>query len=566
MVSRSITASILDLQVQGAMERIRARAVDDFPYCKNDDARLSSLAFVQRCVEITLELTEEDAYDCLTEGGNDLAIDALYIGDQINEYIPVSIFQCKYYSSTTNHAFAETDVIKLIDTIGIIFDVNKKLPKINRRLEAKIEYLRSSIKGKAIPSVTIYACNNGEKWNYSAQVRIDELVNKRGTDWQYVNHDVLYDKQIPDKPVNDTLLLEGSTLFEKKDFREICLGRIPVSEIARIMADHKERLLDRNIRRFLGFKKNIVNTGIKETLIKEPQNFYYYNNGITIICNEMDYNKYQDNSHGVRLKNINIINGGQTCSTILSVETELKAQGQELSKDASVLVRIYKLSSEERDDIVSRITLATNSQNPVDLKDLRSNDKIQKMIEENLKQFGYKYLRSRSGDSFSDPNSIRPATVAQAVLVTWLRKPGARLRESEHFSTMYDEIFNEKLNAVQIIIAVLIFRIAENRRKRPLDADPNHVSYSSGYVAMLMGEYLLKELGIGVGQLDSNKYEQAKTLLNENHDKWIKLAIEEISSKLEDIYQDEQIKTFQKLAAIFRKDELVDSFYYYRET
>jgi AIPR protein len=43
------------------------------------------------------------------------------------------------------------------------------------------------------------------------------------------------------------------------------------------------RLFARNVRGFLGAKKQ-VNKGMSETIEEEPWNFWYYNNGITIVC------------------------------------------------------------------------------------------------------------------------------------------------------------------------------------------------------------------------------------------------------------------------------------------
>ncbi len=55
---------------------------------------------------------------------------------------------------------------------------------------------------------------------------------------------------------------------------------------------------------------------------------------------------------------------------------------------AHVLVRLYQLPS-ENDDLVRRITFATNSQNPVNLRDLKANDDKQQRLEIDVQQLGY---------------------------------------------------------------------------------------------------------------------------------------------------------------------------------
>ena len=53
---------------------------------------------------------------------------------------------------------------------------------------------------------------------------------------------------------------------------------------------YKETLFNWNIRRFLG-RKGEVNSGLRETLEKEPELFYYYNNGISALCDFLPISK-----------------------------------------------------------------------------------------------------------------------------------------------------------------------------------------------------------------------------------------------------------------------------------
>lgn len=96
------------------------------------------------------------------------------------------------------------------------------------------------------------------------------------------------------------------------------LEKYPVSEIARLFNRHNDLLLERNIRRYLGLHSNRVNSAIHNTLINphERNNFYFFNNGITIICTKFRHNALQGADYQVKLENMQVINGGQTCKTI----------------------------------------------------------------------------------------------------------------------------------------------------------------------------------------------------------------------------------------------------------
>ena len=73
----------------------------------------------------------------------------------------------------------------------------------------------------------------------------------------------------------------------------------------------------------------------------------------------------------------------QTCKTIYQT---LKDNPEKDFSQVYILVRLYEVNDDE--EIVQDITYATNSQNPVDLRDLKSNDKIQILLETGAKDLG----------------------------------------------------------------------------------------------------------------------------------------------------------------------------------
>jgi len=75
----------------------------------------------------------------------------------------------------------------------------------------------------------------------------------------------------------------------------------------------------------------------------------------------------------------------------------------------------------------------------------------------------------------------------------------------EHFGKLYDIIFTPDLNGAQVVIATLLFRIAENKRKRPPAGAPEFLRYGSCFLGMLMGKYLLCDLGTQLDSLDHRR-------------------------------------------------------------
>jgi hypothetical protein len=150
------------------------------------------------------------------------------------------------------------------------------------------------------------------------------------------------------------------------------------------------RLFARNVRGFLGSTE--INRGMEATLQKEPEYFWYYNNGITIVCDDAK----QESSRGrqiLRVTNPQVINGQQTTRTL--------ARRSSRRQGASVLVRVIRVPRSPHragngfEMLVSRIVSATNWQNAIRPSDLMSNDRRQIEIERQLRKLHYLYLRKR---------------------------------------------------------------------------------------------------------------------------------------------------------------------------
>jgi len=348
-------------------------------------------------------------------------------------------------------------------------------------------------------------CSNGCRWSDEAQEVIDQAgFPAEQVTWIYVNHDEIVRLMQAVKQVDDTLRLSGKAIVEDFDYRRVLVGKIAVSEIAQLFTRHGDLLLDRNIRRYLGLQGNRVNSAISDTLNNQSErpNFYFYNNGVTLLCKKFSYNALQGSDYQVQAEGLQVINGGQTCKTIQKAIADLAGDALVDIEKAFVLVRMYELP-EDCEELVRSITYATNSQSPVDLRDLRSNDAKQKALEtdiaalKNAADEAFGYLRNRN-DQTSNRRQIKSTRAAEAVLAVWRQSPHqAKAQSRDLFSkSLYEKIFTDQLNGAQTVMATLLFRFAEKKRQRTEDGNPDWLVYASYFTAMLMGKYLLDELSI----------------------------------------------------------------------
>lgn len=551
----NINASIIDQRLAGVQDKIKERATEEFGISDGD--RLRSLAFVYLCVETMLDLDVDEAFDCLTDGGGDFGVDALHITEEMDGEFGVTLFQGKYKKNLEgNSNFEQNSIEAMVNAIRHIFDPSADLGAINDRLRVKVEQARSLIRDGLIPRVRAIACNNGLKWNTDGQQSIDRAVLGDQVTWEHVNHDVLIGILQSIKPVDETLRLTGKAMVEDMNYSRVCVGRMPVAEVAALMKNHGEKLLERNIRRYLGLHGNRVNEGIRATLSSNtPENFYFFNNGITLVCDKFTYNALQQGDFQIKVKNLQIVNGGQSCMTILKTAEELEKNGQALPAQASVLIRLYELSS-DNDDVVLQITHATNSQNPVDLKDLRANDVRQQQLEQSIQNLGYSYRRKRM-DATTKATDITTGAAAEAVLAIWRKAPHqAKFLTREHFGKLYDTIFSESLNGAQVVIAALLYRIAENHRRRPHGDDPLFVRYASCFIAMQMGKRLLKALDIKLNGLDHRNFAQVRQWIEEQGEAVFVVSRQDIDTALKALYGNQEISV-QQLSATFRRGDLI---------
>jgi hypothetical protein len=550
----NINAAIIDQRLSAVCDDIRERAQEELNITQKE--RLKSLAFLYLSVKIILDLSDDESFECLTEGGGDFGVDAIHLSEEHDGEFTVSLFQGKYKRNLEGNAnFPEAGIKALINAIRHIFDPGAILENINDRLKAKVEEVRSLIRDGYIPQVRVLACNNGLKWNDAAfeEIKRAKLEFGNQVTWEHINHDNLVTILQATKRVNESLHLSGKAITEDFNFSRVLLGKIAVTEIATLIERHGERLLERNIRRYLGLQGNRVNEAIRQTLKGDDKsNFYFYNNGITFTCDKFTYNALQSGDFQVNVENLQIINGGQTCMTIFKT---LQNSNREQLQNIYVLIRLYQLPT-DNDDLVSRITFATNSQNPVDLRDLRSNDEKQRRLETDIAQLGFSYRRKRT-DSPTKSKDITSGIAALAILSVWRQQPHrAKFFQREHFGKLYDDIFSDELNGAQIILAVLIYRIAENRRRRPLPNDPQFVRYASCFIAMQMGKYLHNDLN--EKPLTHKNFEDAQKLVEQKGVEYFDKAVLDIKAALEKLYENGSQVPLQQLSATFRRGDLID--------
>ncbi|KIL80160.1 AIPR family protein [Bacillus badius] len=155
----------------------------------------------------------------------------------------------------------------------------------------------------------------------------------------------------------------------------------------------KNILFGQNLRDSLENKSKTYHS-MKQTIDHEPEKFWFYNNGITIIAegftadavplvNEENNEQSNKKIDSVTLQKFSIINGAQTTSSlgIYLKEAEIDRDEDKINnlKNVYVLTRILVINKSE---LKNNISIYNNMQNPITSRDMVSNRPEQKKLYE----------------------------------------------------------------------------------------------------------------------------------------------------------------------------------------
>lgn len=192
-------------------------------------------------------------------------------------------------------------------------------------------------------------------------------------------------------------------------------GVMSVRELAALYQQHEHALVRANIRRYRGSSR--VNAEIARTLQERPDDFVYFNNGITLLCERvtavgamaMDRTRQR-----FRLEGVSIINGAQTAGTVAQ---------QPLAHYDAMPAQVLVTCIESRgagEDFGDRVTEYRNSQNAVQMGDFIALDDRQETLRRTLKTSGVTYIYKPSA---SDPHAgervFTASEAARALACLW---------------------------------------------------------------------------------------------------------------------------------------------------
>lgn len=158
---------------------------------------------------------------------------------------------------------------------------------------------------------------------------------------------------------------------------EAYLAVMPGGMLASLYDRWGARLLEQNVRCFLQARGKI-NKGIRNTILNDPDMFFAYNNGITATAEAVEISETNGVSRITVLRNLQIVNGGQTTASIFTARKKDKAETDHIF----VQMKLSVVDPERAEKVVPLISEYANSQNRVNAADFFANHPFHVRMEE----------------------------------------------------------------------------------------------------------------------------------------------------------------------------------------
>ena len=323
------------------------------------------------------ETLDENSFT-YTDGSNDKGIDFTIVEDNSFKF-----YQCKSIDLDVNpngKVFDATPVNELEEALSFILSPEHMTAK------KEVTYFKNSFNlSPNDNSLTAVLAIEG-RLSKAAEERFVELKNKfinSNVSIELIDENSFFNKwhtaedykKISEISIHLEPISDNSYLRQKNGW---IYGIFKLTSLLDAIQKYGDSLFDLNVRSKIA--KSSVNDSIRQTISTEKgqKEFIHLNNGLVIQCEH--YNIKPDE---IKLTGAQVVNGCQTLSTIwkyyLNEADSVKRQN--LKDNIQIFIRIFDKSISEKDGLLDKIIVASNNQNSMNRRNLKSNSFEQKEIQ-----------------------------------------------------------------------------------------------------------------------------------------------------------------------------------------
>ncbi len=423
-----------------------------------------SRALAAKTVQLVADCTAAEAAEAVIDGPADHGIDAVMVSPTSAE---IWLIQAKWSGQGTAR-LDSTAIQKFLHGCEQLLDL--QYDRFNARFQPWTDRVDAALNAPTLRIHLVLAAMGDDSLTDQGQ----DLLRKAVLEFNQVEelmdfrvlsvadfYSAIRQDNLP-APASVTATLSDGWHMNSTPYQTY-LGTVTADELAMWYEQHRERLFDQNVRKPLGLTS--VNAAMVDSLLNNPHEFWYFNNGITVLCDSIRTNYFarRAEGHPVRLElaNARVVNGAQTVAAVHhAFEREPRALAEAL-----IAVRLICLDGAPT-DLAQRITQATNTQNHVEARDFAALDPQQELIRQDFALSLDKLYVLKRGEQ--EPAPIAGCNVAEAALALACAYPDAALvarfrqnsdvlwrREPEG---VYSRLFGSRPTALQIWRSVSLLR------------------------------------------------------------------------------------------------------------
>lgn len=453
--------------------------IDD---CKNEEEKILSRGLAAIALAGLTGLKYSDTTKYITDGTKDNGVDAVFHDATRNKLF---LIQSKWSNKGTS-TIGTGDLRKFIS--GTYDLLNEEWGKFNARVKAISAEISSGIRQD--PEIVLVAAYNSDNpISEDCEEIIQEFLGDNNSDSQDVVSFQRFDlkrliRAIKSAKSGSMTDIEANLLHwgEQTDPYYSIYGKVSCADIAQWHEEHGDLLFTENIRNTLSDSE--INGQIESSLIKSPKEFWYLNNGITAIADNLKRKPIglgeQRESSYWKISNIKIVNGAQTTGAISSAYLK----DPTAVKQAYVQVKIISLENTPL-DLAGKITTATNTQNKVEPKDFLALEELQDGLAEGFRKIGIQYCFRRGEKVLDSSKGLDVQELAMTLAVTSdlmadvviaKRNAGSLTDPNGH----YRKLFSDSLSATEVWKRVQRYRTV----RETLETFANTLSGKSAQLAV----------------------------------------------------------------------------------
>lgn len=403
-------------------------------------SRTLSSAQIAWFLERVWRVEPEEVEDAICDGAGDKGIDAIVVDEDLRE---ITIIQCKHRDSRTATQ-GDADLRSLVGA-SVYFESpegidallasrpNPELIRLISRLK-----VRDKLADGAYAVKLIFITNAELDPAGTDYLRAIDTASASLSIWN--GHELVEIARRTRRPElrPETVVLESSVdplLANLGGNTPIVVAMVDARQLIALPGIDDMTLFSRNVR--LSLKRTRINRELADTVGRaaEHPHFAAFHNGLTILTPHLEVDNRQ-----LTLKGVGVVNG---CQSLVVLHDQAHAITDELD----VLIRVIQV--DPAGDLADRITYRTNNQNPVDIRDQRSTDSIQRGLQAQMRELYGHELRYgiRAGEDPGGAEQLDNKLAAQLLMAVYLDEPWNAVRKVRLFDEDYHRIFNHEVTA-----------------------------------------------------------------------------------------------------------------------